>query len=286
MYSIANLLMSDWKEKTVVICGGSSGLGLHIATELVRQGCKLVVLIGRDESKLSQAVDSLRSVALEVASKTTVQTIRGDLSNADQAANCAKTLAEMAPSVDLVVQAIGVSDRGTLASLTRERLHELIDANVVTSLHAVQHFSKALAASQGVMVLIGSLSSIFAPRFLGGYSIAKHGLAALAQQARLEYAESGMHVMLCCPGPIARDDAGKRYEQLVSSDSNLPAEALQPGGGAKIKGLNPSELARQILQAASGRKETLILPRKAWWLRLVTAFSQRLGDRILRKKSS
>ncbi len=278
--------MSDWKEKTAVICGGSSGLGLHLATELVRQGCKLVVLIGRDEAKLSQAVDSLRAVALEVASKTKVQTIRGDLSNVDQSANCARSLAQIASSVDLVVQAIGVSDRGTLASLTRERLHELIDANIVTSLHAIQNFSSTLVASQGVMVLIGSLSSLFAPRFLGGYSIAKHGLAALAQQARLEYSESGMHVMLCCPGPIAREDAGKRYDQLASSDSNLPAEALQPGGGAKIKGLNPNELAKQILQAANGRKVTLILPRKAWWLRLVSAVSQRLGDRILRKKSS
>jgi uncharacterized protein len=95
-----------------------------------------------------------------------------------------------------------------------------------------------------------------------------------------------MHVMLCCPGPIARDDAGKRYEQRASSDGSLPAEALQPGGGAKIKGLNPSELAQQILRSASRRKELLILPHKAWWLRLVTAISQRLGDSILRKKSS
>lgn len=278
--------MSDWKDKTAVICGGSSGLGLHLAIELVQQGCKQVVLIGRDETRLSHAVDSLRSIALTVSSKTLVQTISGDLSNADQAANCASSLAKIAPSVDLVIQAIGVSDRGTLASLTRERLHELVDANVVTSLHAIQHFSSVLAASRGAMVFLGSLSSLFAPRFLGGYSIAKHGLAALAQQSRLEYSESGMHVMLCCPGPIARDDAGKRYEQRASSDSNLPKEALQPGGGAKIKGLNPSELAKQILRSASRREEMLILPRKAWWLRLVTSISQRLGDRILRKKSS
>lgn len=278
--------MSDWNDKTAVICGGSSGLGLHLATELVRQGCKQVVLIGRDETKLSQAVDSLRSVALAVSSKTSIQAISGDLSNPDQTANCASSLAQVAPIIDLVIQAIGVSDRGTLASLTRERLHELVDANVVTSLHAIQQFSSSLIASRGVMVLVGSLSSLFAPRFLGGYSIAKHGLAALAQQARLEYSDSGMHVMLCCPGPIARDDAGKRYEQQASSDSRLPAEALQPGGGAKIKGLNPSELAKQILQSASRREAMLILPHKAWWLRLVTALSQRLGDRILRKKSS
>jgi uncharacterized protein len=275
--------MAFWNNKIVIICGGSSGLGLCLARELVRQQAKLILLLGRDRPKLDSAIAEIRSVANQTKSPTLIEAFSVDLTDAESAKQTAEAIQRLSPEVDLVVQCIGVSDRGPIAQLTRQRLLELVDVNVVTSLHAIQCFAPLLSQRRGVMVLIGSLSSLFAPRFLGGYSIAKHALAALAQQGRLELAENGTQLMLCCPGPIDRPDAGTRYSDRAVD--GLPAEALQPGGGAKIDRLDPAQLANQILIAASQRRPLLILPKKAWWLRLITAFSQSLGDRLLRKRS-
>ncbi|HAC90033.1 MAG TPA: NAD(P)-dependent oxidoreductase, partial [Planctomycetaceae bacterium] len=214
------------------------------------------------------------ALAAEIgAAQVQVAAHAANLADRQSAAKLASTLSAEMPKIDLVVQAVGQSDRGNVADLTRERLVELLDANVVSSLHAIQAFRPGLAAGGGVVALIGSLSSLVAPRFLGGYSIAKHGLTALAQQARLELASEGIHVMLCCPGPIARPDAGHRYDYLAQQASDMPEQARRPGGGAKIKGLEPDWLSDQILRSAASRRPLVILPRKVWWLRLISCLS-------------
>jgi uncharacterized protein len=276
--------MSVWNNKNAIVCGGSSGLGLSVAECLVRGRAARVFVIGRDASKLKNAVEKLAVLAHQLGSPTLLTPLQHNLSDAAAAAACALNVAEFAPSIDLLVQCIGASDRGSLANLTANRLIELFNINVISSLNAIQQFAPSIAKSRGSLVLVGSLASLFAPRFLGGYSIVKHGVAALAQQARLELADQGVHVMLCCPGPIARSDAGERYQHLSAAD--VSAESLKPGGGAKLKGLDATKLAEQLLNAAAARRPILILPGKAWWLRCISSISPTLGDIILRRQSS
>jgi uncharacterized protein len=272
--------------KTAVVCGGSSGLGLAIAEALVAQGIQNLVLIARDPDRLEAALMRLRTLTVGRTEPLAISLITADLASADSSLRASDELRKLVPEVDLLVQAVGVSDRGTISNLARDRLIELIDGNVVTSLHAIQHFSGFLDSRRGVIVLIGSLSSIFAPRYLGGYSVAKHALAAVAQQARLELAERGIHVHLCCPGPIQRADSGQRYANLEKADFELPSKAMLPGGGAKVSGLPVDWLASRILADARRRRLLSIYPKKAWWLWLISLLSQRLGDRILLKKTA
>lgn len=279
--------MSVWSGKSAIVCGGSSGLGLSIARQLVLQRAAKIILVARDMQRLQAAVEQLNALASETgASSVKVSAHVADLADRQAVVSLANRLSSVMPRIDLIIQAVGQSDRGKLCDLTRERLMELLDANVTSSLHAIQGFRQGLATGGGVIVLIGSLSSLFAPRFLGGYSIAKHGLAALAQQARLELAPEGIHVMLCCSGPIARPDAGHRYDHLAQQASGLPEDARRPGGGAKIKGLAPDWLSDQILRSAAARRPSVIYPTKVWWLRLVSSLSASLGDRILLSRTS
>ncbi|MGE3777881.1 MAG: SDR family NAD(P)-dependent oxidoreductase, partial [Pirellulaceae bacterium] len=93
----------------------------------------------------------------------------------------------------------------------------------------------------------------------------------------------GTHVLLVCPGPIARDDQGMRYHDRTAG---LPASANRPGGGVKLRGLAPSRLAAAILAACERRQAELILPAKA---RLLFALMQcwpRLGDWLIRRATS
>ncbi len=105
-------------------------------------------------------------------------------------------------------------------------------------------------------------------------------MSAYAQQLRLELGEQGLHVLLVCPGPIRRDESGPRYE---SASNNVPAAALQPGGGAKTSRLDPEWLCEQMLRACQHRSPELVLPGKA---RLMFAIGQlwpRVGDWLLKK---
>lgn len=270
-----------WKGKTAVVCGASSGLGREIALQLADSQVASLALLARNGQRLEELQERL--VARHPGTRVLIET--ADVCNQAQIAASAEKIHLELGQPHLVVQAVGRSDRGQLIDLDSQHLQSLIDTNVVSSLNALQTFRPQLSAHGGTIVLIGSLASLFAPRFLGGYPIAKHALAALAQQARLELAGEGLHVLLACPGPIARADSGTRYAESPQA-ARLPEEALRPGGGAKVRGLDPCKLARDILQAAAKKKKVIIRPRTARLLLALTALSPSLGDFLLQQKTS
>lgn len=270
-----------WRDKTAVVCGASAGLGREFAFELSRQNVAKLAIVARTAGKL----EAVRVEIQQEYPSVQLLCLSADVTCKLQLAEVAEQIQSQLGHVDLLIQAVGQSDRGRLVDLTKEKLHTLFDVNVGSSLNALQCFAGVMQQPGGTIVLIGSLASKFAPRFLGGYAIAKHGLAALAQQARLEFAEQGLHVMLACPGPIARDDAGQRYQNLVAEGSNLPDSARQPGGGAKVPGLDATRLVRDILLGAQAKKPEMIRPRRARCLLWLSALSVSLGDRLLRNRS-
>ncbi|MEM7474611.1 MAG: SDR family NAD(P)-dependent oxidoreductase [Planctomycetota bacterium] len=270
---------SHWKGKNALVCGATAGLGREIVEQLAKADVANLGIVARSAEPLQQLAEQLQSRF----PRCKVHAISADMGRSESVADLQEQLTQFA-GIDLVLNAIGQSDRGTIASLSMTKLSELYEANVVSSLHTIQAARASLEQRQGCMVLIGSLASFFAPRFLGGYALAKHSVAALAQQARLELQEDGIHVMLACPGPIRRADAGTRYQEQQESD--LPDSAMQPGGGAKISGLDPQKLARDILIAAARKQKTLVRPRKARLLIGLNAIFPSLAESILKNRTS
>lgn len=270
---------AEQRMELAVIVGGSAGLGLILAERLATEGAARIVLVARNEQRLAAA-------QMQVAKKfpqTQFNSCVVDVAAPEGAATLAASLASIAEPVDLLINAVGLSDRGTLLGLNAVRVDELVRANVIGPLHAVQALVPRMRAGSAI-INIGSLSSYLAPRYLGGYSIAKHGLRAMTQQLRMELASQSIHVMLVCPGPIAREDTGSRYSHLASA-ADLPGEAMQGGGGAKIKGLDAHQLAIDILQAVRARKLEIVRPRKVRLLLILSAIWPRAGEWILKRKT-
>lgn len=271
---------SVWQGKTAIVVGASAGLGRHLVEALAKSKASQITLVARDADRLGGVVKdfAVRWPAVKFSG------CAADVTAVDGSARLADFVGGMEDRTDLLICAAGLSDRGSLMNLTAQRLEELFRANVLCSLRALQIVAPQMAQG-GVIVNIGSLSSHFAPRFLGGYSLAKHALRALTQQARLEFREQNLHVMLVCPGPIARSDSGQRYSQLATAN-DLPPTALGSGGGAKIRGLDPTLLSNDILRAAANRQVELVRPRKALWLIWFMTFFPRWGESILKRMTA
>jgi short-subunit dehydrogenase len=118
--------------------------------------------------------------------------------------------------------------------------------------------------------------------YLGAYPVSKFAVAAYTHQLRLELGPRGVHVLLVCPGPIARPDAGHRYADQAQ---DLPAAASRPGGGVRIKGLDPDELARRLLRACETRRAELVIPAKARLLAALLQLWPSWADRIILHKT-
>ena len=264
-----------WQGKTVVISGGSSGLGLHLAKAAAKQGGQVTIL-GRSRDKLAAATLEIERVSQHPVSSFSMDALAPHAS-ADFL-QWTKTV-----RVDLLINAIGRSDRGRLDQLTSTDLESLLRDNVLTAFNMTQLLLSSLREVRGCVVNIGSLAGLVASPRMGGYCVSKFALAAYSTQLRLELEESGVHVLLVSPGPIRREDSHDRYLELSQSRGMEKSGAIAPGGGANLKLLDPELLSEWILRSASRRESQLVLPTKVKWLAAIRMLWPWLGDQILKR---
>jgi short-subunit dehydrogenase len=258
-----------------LVTGGSAGFGKELASAALAAGFR-VVITGRTRTHVD-------AVARELGAEC--HGYAADATDPQAMLELARWLDTTLGRLDLLINNVGMSDRGRAAELPWSRVEALMLANVGASLITTQACLPLLQRSRGVIVNIGSLASRVGARFLGGYPLAKHALAGWTQQLRLELADQGIHVMLACPGPLRRTDANHRYQDQVAT-SGLPASATRPGGGTSFGSLEPASAARRIVRDAQRRRPELILP---GWLRPLVALGHLwppLGDWIVRRLTS
>jgi len=264
-----------WTGKTAVVTGASGGLGFAIAHELVAAGAN-VVLAARTQATLDAAAAKLAHLpgrAVAIAADVT----RDD----DVEALIAGTLRQFS-RLDLLVNNAGLSVRKKIIDTTPDDFRQLMELNLLATVRCTRAAAEPLIATRGHLVNIGSLAGKSASRWLGAYPASKFAVTAYTQQLRLELSDQGLHVLLVCPGPIARDDDRVRS---VDELANLPESARKPGGGVKVGRIPPAVLARQILQACERRRPELIVPWSARVLFTLAQASPRLGDWLVRKFS-
>ncbi len=271
--------MDYWRNKRAVVTGGSAGLGRAIATTLVQNGAR--VLIGaRREAALADAAQHLRALGGDVL------TLAADVTKQDDVERLAATVQSSWGGLDMLCHAAGRSMRGTALGTSLDDYRDLWETNFLSAVRLAQQFAPPLTENRGHLVLVGSLASKVAAKYLGAYPTSKFPLAALAQQLRLENAETGLHTLLVCPGPIARKDDELSASRYAHQSSDLPPEAQRPGGGAKLRAIDPQVLSQEILRACEKRQAELIVPAKARVLFALTQLSPTLGDWLVRRRTS
>jgi short-subunit dehydrogenase len=266
--------MEYWRDKNVLVTGGSAGFGYHLANRFLRSGAR-VAIVGRDKRTLDQAVGKL-----EELHGREVLPLTADVTQAADVDRLFLELTEQWQRLDALVNNVGKSDRGRLLDTSSEKLHDLWVTNTLSSFLCTQAALPLLRVTSGHVITIGSLAAKTAVSFLGGYAMSKFPLAAFCQQLRYELAEDRIHVMLVCPGPMTRDDSRPRYDDLTT---DIPSKARLPGAGVRLKLIDPDMLAAKVVAAAAKRLPELVVPGKARLLFAISQWSPRLGDWIVRR---
>jgi len=268
--------LSFWHNKVALVIGGSAGLGRHLVETFARAGAR-VAFCGRRPQPLEHTASELK-----MQFGGTPLPLQADLTQEADAARVIDATIEQFGQLDVLVNCAGRSHRSAILETTPSDFEELWKLNFLAAVHTTRAAAPHLMSRRGSLVNIGSLASKVSSPYLGAYPASKFALAAYSQQLRLELGEQGLHVLLVCPGPIRREDAGSRYDRQADS---LPESARRPGGGAKLQAIDPAELASRILHACQRRKSELVIPRKARLLFAIAQLWPNWGDRILKKKA-
>ena len=184
----------DLKNKTAVVIGGTSGIGLAIARGLALAGAN-VVATGRRLDRVTAAAEEFRAMgrrSLEIATDVTSRESLESL--------LAKCVAEFG-SVEILVNCAGRTKRTPTIDVSEEEWNEIFETNLTGMLRACQVFGKHMIERKyGRVINIASLSSFVALYEVAAYGASKSAVRALTQSLAIEWARHGVCVNAIAPG--------------------------------------------------------------------------------------
>lgn len=196
-----------------VITGGSRGIGLGIAKELLKDDYT-VVLTARSKS------DDV--VALEAEYGEKVVFYPCDISDEADVKNLVSLVGNRFGKIDLLVNNAGVAPkvRKDILEITREDFDFVVDINLKGTFFVTQSFVPLLiAADKSRIVNISSMSAYTASVNRGEYCVSKAGISMLTKLFAARLAEYGVSVIEIRPGIIETDMTAKvkeKYEALIA----------------------------------------------------------------------
>jgi NAD(P)-dependent dehydrogenase (short-subunit alcohol dehydrogenase family) len=200
----------QFKDKVILVTGGSSGLGLAIAQELAAQG-GILVITGRRQVQLDEAVATLGDRALALAA---------DVSKASDLATIFSQIESTHGRIDVLVANAGMGELAPLGTITEALFDRVFNTNVKGVTFTVQG-ALPLMAKGGSIVIIGSTASINPGPGLSVYGATKAALRALVRSWILDIKGTGVRINLLSPGPVdtasLRNMLAEHAEQVIQS---------------------------------------------------------------------
>ena len=177
--------------KTALITGGNSGIGLATAKLFVAEGAK-VVITGRNQATLDAAARELGPNALAIVADAT------DIAATEAAIGKG---AEKFGKYDIVFANAGIAGGTPLGSATVEAFEKVISTNLTSVFFTVQSALPYLNDNASI-VLNGSVISVLGNPGYSAYAAAKAGVRAMARVMVSELSPRGIRINVVAPGAI------------------------------------------------------------------------------------
>ena len=209
--------------KSVLITGGSRGLGIALARELSSRGAHIAIA-ARDEHELERA-----RVDLESYSARRVLMVRCDVTDPAQIEKAVVEVLAAHERIDILVNVAGIIEVGPLAAMDVADFERAMATNFWGPLHFMRAVTPGMIANGGGRIAnVSSVGGLVAVPHLLPYVASKFALTGFSLGARAELAKDRIGVSTICPGlmrtgspPNAtfKGDRAAEYAWFASGDS-------------------------------------------------------------------
>lgn len=237
--------MKDFKNKTVVITGASSGIGRACATEFASRGAN-VVLAARQYASLCEFGSEL-----EQKYHIKTKSIQCDVSKEEDCKNLIEQALLEFSGIDVLINNAGISMRALFKDLDLAVLKTLMDVNFWGTVYCSKYAMPSLLASKGSLVGVSSIAGYRGLPGRTGYSASKFAMNGFMESLRVENLKTGLHVMLACPGFTA---SNIRNTALDTSGKQQGETSMDEG-----EMMSAEEVAKRIVDGVLKRKRSLIM---------------------------
>lgn len=188
--------MHDLKDKTAVITGAASGIGLALAQRAAREGMRLM-LADIDAAKLEEAAQSLPVAADALVTR------RSDVSREEDIAALAEAAFARFGAVHLLCNNAGVGLTRLAWELSTADWEWILGVNLWSVVHAIRHFVPRLLAQadESHIVNTASVAGLLSTPAMAAYNVSKHGVVTLSETLyhELRALQAKVGVSVLCP---------------------------------------------------------------------------------------
>jgi 3-oxoacyl-[acyl-carrier protein] reductase len=230
------------KNKSIVVTGGSRGIGRAIAIEFANQDYDVLITYLSNEIAAQEVLE-----AIEAAGAKGVA-IKADTCDKTSAGKIIECALNAFGKIDVLVNNAGISPpKEFLVDQTVEDWDATMDANLSSAFRMVKavipHMRKQ--ASGNIINISSNVTRRLAPNF-GPYAVSKAGLEALTQVLSKEEASHGIRVNAIAPGFIETDMLRNAFNELGEAKAREYEESIP------MKRLGrPEEIANMVAVLAS-----------------------------------
>lgn len=224
----------DLKDKTVVVTGSTSGIGLGIARGFAEADAN-VVLNGFGDAA---AIEEERA-ALDGLGAGRIVYDGADMSKPDEIVAMVRRAEETFGSVDILVNNAGIQTVEPVETFPPERWDLIVAINMSSAFHTTRAALPGMKArGWGRIINVSSAHGLVASPYKSAYVTAKHGITGFTKTVALETAEDGVTVNAICPGYVLTPLVEKQIPETAAA-----------------RGITEDEVKRDVLLAAQWTKK-------------------------------
>lgn len=236
--------------KTILITGGSRGLGLVLAREFAKENAKIAIC-ARNFEELERARIDLESRGAEVFPIVCDVRIESEVNKLIEA------VTEHFGKIDVLVNNAGVIQVGPLEVQTKKDFEDSMNVHFWGPFYTMQAVIPQMRErGEGKIVNISSIGGKMAVPHLAPYCASKFALAGLSQAMNVELAKDGISVTTVCPGLMR---TGSHINAFFKGKNEQEFALFSIGNALPITSISAESAAKEIVEACREGKSEAIL---------------------------
>lgn len=207
--------MSYWKNKCIIVTGGTSGLGKSLVLKLIRMGAK-VAFCGRSQEKIKYVLDEITE-----EERKNIFYENFDITEENKIVSFVNNVGEKFGTVDVLINCAGANTaRGLVESIKIEDMNLMLKVNTIAPLVFIEECYKYMKVKkEGLIINILSTCCLFSNEGNGAYTAAKSALDGLAKVFRKEARKNNIRVCSVYPGGINTPFRAQEREEYLSPEN-------------------------------------------------------------------
>lgn len=202
-----------FKDKVVVVTGGTDGIGRALVETLLSMGAKIATC-GRNHDKLYQLQSEYASSPLH--------TMVCDVSVENDCRRFIETTLKVYGHIDILINNAGISMRALLKDASIEVFRKVMDTNFFGTLYCTKYALSSIIERKGTIVGVSSIAGYRGLPGRSGYSASKFALQGWLEAIRTELMSEKVHVMWVCPGFTASNIRNAALNKEGNSQEKAP----------------------------------------------------------------